>query len=137
EQRLQPDVKPVPATGPYEEDLTLAKKQDFLTLVQGGVPDELKNTIEIRDYKFENTRIEELPEVRLEVFNLLDEQPVSFEIRTLFFRKDSTVFDATEWVRATAPPRGSYRYRAIAWSPYAASEQVQIRLLDAGQGNNS
>lgn len=122
-------------SAPFEEDLSLATREDFLTLVEGGVPDALRNSVEIRNYAFELTRIEELPEVRFDLFNRLGERALTFEVRTLFFREDGTVLDATEWVRATAPPRGTYRYRAMTWSPYAFSEQVQIRLVQEGESS--
>jgi len=109
-----------------------ARAEDFLTLVEGGVPDILRNTIEIRNYSYGLTEIEERPEVRLDVFNRLDDRPVTFEIRTLFFRGDGTVIDATEWAQATAEPRQFYRYRVISFTPYVESEQVQLRLLAVG-----
>ncbi|MDK2971037.1 MAG: hypothetical protein PWP23_792 [Candidatus Sumerlaeota bacterium] len=108
------------------------KLDDFLTVVSGQVPDELKNTLEIRHYEFQRSRFDDKPFVHLEVYNLLEDKPLAFEIRTLFFREDGTLLDTTEWARATARPRSAYRYRASCFSNYGAKEQVQIRLLQAG-----
>lgn len=120
------------ARGLDRPDPQAARKEDFLTLVRGGVPDDMRNTIEIRDYRFGLSDIEELPEVRLNLFNRLDDKPVTFEIRTLFFREDGSVIDATRWARVVAPPRQAYRYSAITFTPHAVSEQVQVRLLAIG-----
>lgn len=114
-----------------------ARKEDFLTLVEGGVPEAMRNTIEIRAYRFGLSEIEDRPEVRLNVFNRLDDKSVTFEIRTLFFREDGSVIDATRWARAVAPPRQAYRYAAITFSDHAVSEQVQVRLLAVGDENAS
>ena len=108
-------------------------EETFLQLVEGGVPDALRNTIEIRNYQTDITRIEGLPEVSLEVFNRLDEQPITFEIRTLWFRADGSIIDASEWVKATVPPRAGYPYRALCFTEFAEKEQVQIRLLTSAQ----
>jgi hypothetical protein len=112
-----------------EPEGDLVTREDFLTLVDGEVPEELKNALEIRNYSFDRTRIEERPEVRLDVFNLSNDTLLEFEIRTLFFREDGTIIDATEWARATARPRRSWRYQAISFTPWAVSEQVQLRLI--------
>ena len=107
----------------------LLRREDFLALVGGRVPDAMKNALEIRNYAFGPSKNEELPEVRLEVFNLAEAKDLTFEIRTVFFREDGSAIDATDWVKATAPPRRAYRYRAVAYSKFAVKEQVQIRLL--------
>lgn len=110
------------------------KYEDYLLLHGGYVPEELRQTIEIRDYGFEVSDVGEKPNVRLKVFNLLDEESITFEIRTLFFREDGQLLDTTEWVRASAPPRKAYRYRAICFSELGVREQVQIRLLTSQSG---
>jgi hypothetical protein len=123
------------ATRPVNQAVPRAqwpKLEDFLTVVSGQVPDELKNTVEIRRYEFQRSRFDDKPFVHLEVYNLLEDKPLAFEIRTLFFREDGTLLDTTEWARATARPRSAYRYRASCFSNYGAKEQVQIRLLQAG-----
>jgi hypothetical protein len=120
------------AAEPAEDRRAFVTKDDFLTLVAGGVPAEMRNTIEVRHYRAGANIYTDLHEVELEVFNLLEDQPIDFEVRTLFFRKDGTILDVTEWATATAPPRRGYHYRSMAFSPYATSEQVQLRLLEAG-----
>lgn len=118
--------RPVNQAVPKEE---WPRLEDFLTLVSGQVPEELRQRVEIRGYEFQRTTFENMPVVRLEVFNLHDTDPLTFEIRTLFFREDGVLLDTTEWARASAPARGAYRYRAVCFSPLATTEQVQVRLL--------
>lgn len=131
---LEAERPAVAAEGPAAtEDAPLARREDFLALAEGGVPDALRNTVEIRNYAFNRPEPPETPEVRLEIFNVLADRKVTFEIRTLFFREDGTVIDATEWEAAEAPPRGAFFYRASTFTPYAASEQVQLRLLSGGR----
>lgn len=102
---------------------------DFIALVDGAAPGELARTIEVRGYKTQITEIEKRLEVQLSVFNRLRNQPIEFEIRTLFFRADGSIIDATPWARATAPARTTYHYRALAHTDFAEREQVQVRLL--------
>jgi len=108
------------------------KREDFLALLNGGVPDQLKNHVEVRDYKFAPGKE---PRVSMEVYNPSATDALSFEIRTLFFREDSTLVDATEWTAGAAPPRGTFLYRAQSFSPWSAKEQVQMRMVRAGAGS--
>lgn len=108
------------------------KREDFLTLLNGGVPDELKNHVEVRKYAFAPGKE---PRVSMEVYNPSATDALSFEIRTLFFREDSTLVDATEWTPGGAPPRRTFLYRAQSFSPWAAKEQVQLRMVRSGAGS--
>ena len=113
----------------------LVTKDDFLQLAGCQVPDVLKNTVEIRDYGVEITKDEQLPELRLQLFNRLVDKPLHLEIRTVWFREDGSVIDASAWAKALVPPRRAYRYRCLAnspYSPFAVDEQVQLRRLYVG-----
>jgi len=131
--RSKPTVPTVLTRDDFLPVIPPVREETFLTLVDGGVPDELVQTIEIRNYATRITRIEQLPEVRLDVFNRLNEEQLTFEIRTLWFREDGSIIDATEWVQATVNPRTSYPYRAMTFTDFAKREQVQIRLLQRGE----
>lgn len=107
----------------------VVRREDFLALLDGAVPDELKKTLEVRNYSF---AAGDEPRVALDIFNASQDRTLSFEIRTLFFREDSSLVDATEWTAASAPPRGTFRYRAQSFSPWAKKEQVQLRMVRTG-----
>ncbi|MEQ8820406.1 MAG: hypothetical protein RLY93_09175 [Sumerlaeia bacterium] len=125
-----------PATDTLAPEAKPLTAEDFLRLLPGGqVPEELKKTLEIRNYEFLQPSDEDayltvdLPEVRLNVFNRRETGVAHFEIRTIFFRQNGTVIDATPWTRGTVEPRKSFHYRAAAHSRFAVREQVQMRLL--------
>lgn len=128
-------TKSAAKTGPETPARPVVTEEDFLRLAGGGVPDILKNTIEIRHYSVEITRDEELPELRLELFNRLEDEPLHLELRTLWFRQDGSLIDASTWAHALIPPRRAYRYRCLAYSPYAVREQVQLRRLYVGDAS--
>lgn len=108
------------------------RREDFITLLGGGVPEELKNRLEVRGYAFAPG---ESPRVAMEIYNPSETAPLSFEVRTLFFRDDSSLVDATEWTAGQAAPRRSFLYRAQSFSPWATREQVQLRMVRSGAGS--
>jgi len=118
-------VDPVPP--PAAETPT---SDQFLSLLGGRAPDALKNVLEVRSYSFAPADPETGPaEVRCEFFNVQGDRALLFEVRTLFFRGDGILVDATAWTPAETAARRLFRYRAVASTPRAASGQVQLRLL--------
>ncbi len=104
-------------------------RADFLSLTDGSVPDELREALEVRDYTFTPAQDGDLPLVKLDLFNVSSEKELAFQIRTVFFREAGTMIDASEWATVHIPPRQSHFYRCQSFSPFAASEQVQLRLV--------
>ena len=113
-----------------KSESNLVKKEDFLTLVEGEVPIELKTAMQVRNYSFGVGEDGGKPELRFQVFNLSESEMLTFEIRTLFFREDGSVIDVTPWSRASVNPRQTWRYAAVPFTPYAVDEQVQLRLIE-------
>lgn len=123
-------TQPLAPGPPLEPEEPLTWKYEEIVELQGDdVAQELSKLIELREYQFEPDSDDGRPEVSLRFFNRHEKDPIVFDVRTLFFREDGSLIDATAWMEASALPRQSYRYRAFSFSKFATKELVQIRNL--------
>ncbi len=91
----------------------------------GELPEELRRSLQVRDYGFKPGK---RPTVSVRFFNASRNEEMVFHVRTIFYRADGSIVDATQWSDAAIRPRQSFQYRASSFSPWAKSEQVEIRL---------
>lgn len=112
----------------FGRERRLMTREDFEAAPAPVDIEELARVLEIRNYRAIHEDIGGQLEVDLSVFNIQRDRHLAFEIRTLFFREEGGLVDATPWTEAVAAPRRAFRYRAVASSPMARSELVQIRL---------
>ncbi len=89
------------------------------------LPESLRRDLQVRDYSFEPG---ENPVVSLRFFNSSQSGDIAFAARTVFYRSDGSVVDATQWSDIVVHPRSSASYRAASFSPWAVREEVQLRL---------